>query len=222
MNDNNCLDGTPLESADYRRGCDDTFKFMCYHIDNILDGKDDGRGQANEPWESLRRRLMNKHSLPQPFKTHYYLSIMDETITGLSECRADNQPANYFDLTGKRLVGGTWPSWFKDNHLVREISKQDAARMILDARKRKFYPQHTGTYFGKVVKITMQHVVMAFDIAGDVVEYVFPNYIFKPAPIKGSIYFVNIRMQPMPAGVHFEGQHPIHKRKNVVPLPRVF
>lgn len=40
------------------RGHEHTAYSMCQLINEILDGKDDGRGVANEPWESTRRRLI--------------------------------------------------------------------------------------------------------------------------------------------------------------------
>ena len=40
------------------RGNDAAVAILCQKIHAILDGKDDGRGVANEPWESTRRRLL--------------------------------------------------------------------------------------------------------------------------------------------------------------------
>ncbi len=61
---NNCivddtrLDGTQLASPAYWRGQNKAIATMCYMINKILDGRDDGTGIAQEPWESVRRRLL--------------------------------------------------------------------------------------------------------------------------------------------------------------------
>jgi hypothetical protein len=58
LNDNPELDGTPFESPAYFRGQQKCVETICYLINRILDGNDDGRGVSNEPWESTRRRLL--------------------------------------------------------------------------------------------------------------------------------------------------------------------
>jgi hypothetical protein len=40
------------------RGHDEACTILCQKVHAILDGKDTGRGVANEPWESTRRRLL--------------------------------------------------------------------------------------------------------------------------------------------------------------------
>ena len=52
------LDGTDYANPAYYRGQDHCLRLMCFKINQILDGKDDGRGVSNEPWESTRRRLL--------------------------------------------------------------------------------------------------------------------------------------------------------------------
>jgi hypothetical protein len=55
------LDRTDLaDLADlaYWRGHDGAIYTLCFKINKILDGRDDGHGIANEPWESTRRRLL--------------------------------------------------------------------------------------------------------------------------------------------------------------------
>ena len=57
FDDEEC-DGTPFALPAYWRGHDQTVASLCQELNKILDGKDDGRGVANEPWESVRRRLL--------------------------------------------------------------------------------------------------------------------------------------------------------------------
>ncbi len=59
MMDEKELNGAPFAHPAYWRGQDDAIAAICLKINQILDGKDDGRGVANEPWESVRRRLLN-------------------------------------------------------------------------------------------------------------------------------------------------------------------
>lgn len=40
------------------RGHDEACTILCQKVNAILDGNDDGRGVANDPWESTRRRLL--------------------------------------------------------------------------------------------------------------------------------------------------------------------
>lgn len=40
------------------RGHDEACTILCQKVNAILDGKDTGRGVANDPWESTRRRLL--------------------------------------------------------------------------------------------------------------------------------------------------------------------
>ena len=40
------------------RGHDEACTILCQKVHAILDGRDSGRGVANEPWESTRRRLL--------------------------------------------------------------------------------------------------------------------------------------------------------------------
>jgi hypothetical protein len=47
-----------FDNPDYVRGYMAATYVTCQKVQNILDGKDDGRGIANEPWESLRRKLL--------------------------------------------------------------------------------------------------------------------------------------------------------------------
>ena len=58
MSDNPDCDGTDYAHPAYWRGHDQTVSSLCQQINKILDGQDDGRGVANEPWESVRRRLL--------------------------------------------------------------------------------------------------------------------------------------------------------------------
>jgi hypothetical protein len=58
MTDDPEYDGTDAAHPAWWRGHDQTVQAMCHQINRILDGKDDGRGTCNEPWESVRRRLL--------------------------------------------------------------------------------------------------------------------------------------------------------------------
>lgn len=55
--DNPEWDCTDCAHPAWWRGHEHTAKSMCQIINEILDGEDDGRGVANEPWESTRRRI---------------------------------------------------------------------------------------------------------------------------------------------------------------------
>ena len=59
MKDNPELDGTDAAHPAWWRGHEHTVAAMCQKIHSLLDGKDDGSGVSNDPWESLRRRLLN-------------------------------------------------------------------------------------------------------------------------------------------------------------------
>lgn len=56
--DDPALDGTDNAHPAWWRGNDAGVVALCQQINEILDGKDDGAGVANEPWESTRRRLV--------------------------------------------------------------------------------------------------------------------------------------------------------------------
>lgn len=51
-------DATPLECPCFTRGSDYNLELLVYHINEILNGNDDGEGANREPWGSLRRRLL--------------------------------------------------------------------------------------------------------------------------------------------------------------------
>ena len=51
-------DGTDAAHPAYWRGHDHAVATICLKITEILDGKDDGKGIASEPWEPVRRRLL--------------------------------------------------------------------------------------------------------------------------------------------------------------------
>ncbi len=54
------FDGTDFAHPAWWRGHDDTVASMSERVSRILDGLDDGRGTANEPWQSVRTRLRYK------------------------------------------------------------------------------------------------------------------------------------------------------------------
>lgn len=51
-------DATPSAHPAWRRGYEDCFGSLCYLLENVLSGEDDGVQVCREPWESLRRRVM--------------------------------------------------------------------------------------------------------------------------------------------------------------------
>jgi len=55
-------DGTDAAHPAYWRGHDHAVATICLKITEILDGKDDGKGIASEPWEPVRRRLLAMNS----------------------------------------------------------------------------------------------------------------------------------------------------------------
>jgi hypothetical protein len=63
MEDNPEYDATDAAHPAWWRGHDHTTQTFCQAVNDILDGKDDGHGVANEPWESVRRRLLATQSL---------------------------------------------------------------------------------------------------------------------------------------------------------------
>ena len=56
--DNEATDGTDAAHPSYWRGCDATFAAMAEQLRKILDGEDDCTGACQEPWDSLRRRVL--------------------------------------------------------------------------------------------------------------------------------------------------------------------
>ncbi|CAB4140596.1 hypothetical protein UFOVP398_54 [uncultured Caudovirales phage] len=51
-------DGTDFAHREWWRGYDDAFNHTCLDLQEMLDGKDNGVGTCNEPWETLRRRVL--------------------------------------------------------------------------------------------------------------------------------------------------------------------
>lgn len=56
--DNPNLDCTDAAHPAWWRGCDHGSAGMIREVQKILDGQDDGSGTCNEPWESVRRKLI--------------------------------------------------------------------------------------------------------------------------------------------------------------------
>lgn len=59
-------DGTDAAHPAWWRGHEHTTAVFCQKVGEILDGKDDGRGVSNEPWEAIRRRLIALAARGQP------------------------------------------------------------------------------------------------------------------------------------------------------------
>jgi hypothetical protein len=80
------LDGTPFAHPAYWRGSDQAVASLCQLINQILDGRDNGHGVANEPWESTRRRLLSlaNPKTPEPKDHNNRLSISFRDPRGTS------------------------------------------------------------------------------------------------------------------------------------------
>ena len=52
------LDATDGAHPAWWRGHDHAVKGLCQKINEIFDGKDNGQGVSSEPWESVRRKLI--------------------------------------------------------------------------------------------------------------------------------------------------------------------
>lgn len=59
MNDDPAFDGTDLAHPAWWRGHDHTIAVVCQKLTEMLDGRDSGAGVANEPWEGVRRRILD-------------------------------------------------------------------------------------------------------------------------------------------------------------------
>lgn len=57
--DNPEADGTDYAHPAWWRGHFQTVRSLCYKINRLLDGEDNGMGISQEPWESTRRRLLD-------------------------------------------------------------------------------------------------------------------------------------------------------------------
>ncbi len=55
------------------RGHDEACTILCQKVHAILDGRGSGRGVANEPWESTRRRLLALVAAPGDVEQHIYV-----------------------------------------------------------------------------------------------------------------------------------------------------
>ena len=49
---------TDTTTEEYWEGYDDAIKSVCYILNRMLDGKDNGSGISSEPWVKTRRRLL--------------------------------------------------------------------------------------------------------------------------------------------------------------------
>jgi hypothetical protein len=55
---NEVTDGTDYAHPSYWRGSDAAFAAMCEQLRKILDGEDDCSGKCQEPWDTLRRKVL--------------------------------------------------------------------------------------------------------------------------------------------------------------------
>ncbi|MBX9623826.1 MAG: hypothetical protein K2X82_08420 [Gemmataceae bacterium] len=62
LRDDPLFDCTDAAHPAWWRGHDYTAAAFCREVTGILDGRDDGRGVANDPWETVRRRLLAMHA----------------------------------------------------------------------------------------------------------------------------------------------------------------
>lgn len=53
------MDATNFAHPAWWRGHEHTINVLCQKINQILDGQDDGKGISSEPWESVRRKLLD-------------------------------------------------------------------------------------------------------------------------------------------------------------------
>lgn len=53
------MDATDFAHPAWWRGHEHTVNALCQKINQILDGQDDGKGISSEPWESVRRKLLD-------------------------------------------------------------------------------------------------------------------------------------------------------------------
>ena len=58
------LDATDGAHPAWWRSHEHTVKTLCQKINDIIDGKDLGEGVSSEPWESVRRKLINSGFRP--------------------------------------------------------------------------------------------------------------------------------------------------------------
>jgi len=78
-------DGTDFAHPAWWRGHDHTTAVFCQKVNEILDGKDDARGVASEPWESTRRRLLKLAKPKQP-EPEEWITPTDEDAKQRPEC----------------------------------------------------------------------------------------------------------------------------------------
>jgi hypothetical protein len=102
-----------------------------------------------------------------------YYRVNNPRIGGLWECCEADEPANFFDARGRRWPSGTWPSWFNNNPNACEITKQEAAALILAARATQFRTA-SSQLVGDVVDVDGGDVFAVFEIEGQRVTFSFP------------------------------------------------
>jgi hypothetical protein len=56
--DNPEADGTDFAHPAWWRGRIQAIHQVCLHVQEVLNGNDDGRGTCGEPWEKVRRQLL--------------------------------------------------------------------------------------------------------------------------------------------------------------------
>jgi hypothetical protein len=66
------LDGTEAAHPAWWRGHEYAAAALCRKVNEVLDGKDDGRGVANEPWEGARRRLLALTAEPEQGEPRWF------------------------------------------------------------------------------------------------------------------------------------------------------
>jgi hypothetical protein len=151
----------------------------------------------------------------------YYLDHDNPTITGL--WRYDSTGSIYaFDLCGNTMQVETGASGIRGT-LIREITKQQAAAMILTARAKQFRATLNTTYCGEVVHVGDRNVTAVFEVEDSLIEYIIPVESFGMKPKVGDALLGSTQIHHLGA-LRLQGwQSPReHKRKNIVPLPRTF
>lgn len=115
------LDGTPFALPAYWRGNDQAVAALCQLINQILDCKDDGRGVANEPWESTRHRLLELVMRNQKTKMN---DLVEYTISHSDMIeQKQNQEENVADMIFFSVKLKNNADANKLEHLIKEIKR---------------------------------------------------------------------------------------------------
>lgn len=130
------LDCTDGAHPAWWRGHDHTTIVFCKKVNEILDGKDDGHGVSNEPWESTRRRLLAL-AKSQPVEKGEPVRPMSETTAWLIELNIANAPC---------WLTGTGAYTNDANEALQFVREIDAKAMLDVYMGAKFGKEIIGIY----------------------------------------------------------------------------